>query len=336
MIKTNQPSLVRIVLQTFVCFMLFHLPSGSFVAFAQLDIVITRRNDSEQTLKRSGSIVQWKGQSLTINSSGIVREIENEQIIEVKTNWGEDYLSGLSELKTGKTQIAIVKFQESLRIEQRPWVQQIIRAKLVDAYQSIEKHGAAIEQFLQIVREDPNTRFLHLAPLPWATAGNSLNESALQWNSSPDSVTKLIGASWLLGGAERKKGITALEELSRDIDPRIKNLAIAQLWRTRVNANAKQVNAWRGIVEQMPRELRAGPYLVLAEAQARAGLVDPAIVNLMRIPILYPEQTALSAAALYRSRNLLHNRGQTDQARSLLNELITNYPQTIWAQQATQ
>ena len=86
----------------------------------------------------------------------------------------------------------------------------------------------------------------------------------------------------------------------------------------------------------MPRDLRAGPYLVLAEAQARAGLIEQALVNLMRIPILYPEQRTLCAAALYRAASLLHNKGQTEQAQTLLNELITYYPQTIWAQQATQ
>ena len=149
-------------------------------------------------------------------------------------------------------------------------------------------------------------------------------------------MTQLIGASWLLGGPNRDKGIKLLEELSRDIDPRIKNLAIAQLWRTRVGANRKQVEVWQKTVDQMPRDLRAGPYLVLADAQARAGWTDMAIVNLMRIPILFAEQKTLSAAALYRTGNLLHNTGNTEQAQSILNELVTNYPQTIWAQQATQ
>jgi tetratricopeptide (TPR) repeat protein len=306
------------------------------MAMAQLDVVITRRKDSEQTLKRKGLIVQWKGLSLTINSNGIQREIDNDQIVEVQTKWSDAYRSGLAELKTGKTRIPIIQLEEALKNESRAWAQQIIRAKLVDAYQSIEKHGSAVKHFLQIVQEDPNSRFLHLAPLPWTGSGNSLDRSALQWIESPDSVTQLIGASWLLGGTERDKGIKMLEELSRDIDPRIKNPAIAQLWRTRVNVNAKQIEVWQGIVDRMPRELRAGPYFVLAGAQSGAGQSEQAILNLMRIPILYPEQKTLSAAALYRSGSLLHNKGQTEQAQSLLNELMTYYPQTIWAQQATQ
>jgi tetratricopeptide (TPR) repeat protein len=337
MIKTNQPILFscrsharRMVLAMLI--LAFVVPD---VAQAQVDVVITRRKDSEQTLRRKGTIVEWKGMSLTINTDGIGREIDNDQIVQVQTNWGDDYRSGLAELRTGKTQIAIIKFQEALRNETRPWVQRIIRAKLVDAFQSIEKHTSAVEQFLLIVREDPQTRFLHLAPLPWTGSDNSLGPAAQKWIESPDSVTQLIGASWLLGGPNRNQGIKLLEELSKGIDPGIKNLAIAQLWRTRVSLNPKQVEVWQGIVDQMPRDLRAGPYLVLAEAQARTGMSEMAIVNLMRIPILYAEQKTLSAAALYRSVNLLHNKGSTEQAQSILNELVTYYPQTIWAQQAT-
>lgn len=338
MFQTSHPNLLRhhVPTQPLIVSLLFLASMFPSVARAQLDVVVTRRKNSEQTLNRKGTIVQWKGMSLTISSDGIEREIDNDQIIEIQTNWSDEYRSGLAETNAGKTQIAIVKFQEALKIESRPWAQRIIRAKLVDTLQSIEKHASAVDQFLQIVREDPQTRFLHLAPLPWTGSSNSLDQFAVQWIESRDSVTQLIGASWLLGGTERDRGIKMLEELSNDIDPGIKNIAIAQLWRTRVNVSAKQVKVWQDIVDRMPPELRAGPYLVLADAQARAGLTEMAIVNWMRIPILYPEQKTLSAAALYRSGSLLHNKGQTKQAQSLLNELVTHYPQTIWAQQATQ
>ena len=115
MIHMNLPNWLRHRLQTrttIVSMMLltFIIPG---TVQAQVDVVVTRRKDSEQTLQRKGTIVQWKGMSLTINSNGIEREIENDQIIDVQTNWSDDYLSGLTELKTGKTQIAIVKFQEA-------------------------------------------------------------------------------------------------------------------------------------------------------------------------------------------------------------------------------
>ncbi|MDA7928628.1 tetratricopeptide repeat protein, partial [Mariniblastus sp.] len=103
-----------------------------------------------------------------------------------------------------------------------------------------------------------------------------------------------------------------------------------------LNVTDKQVKPWEKTILGLPREFRAGPYLVLAEAQSRVGQTQPAIANLMRIPILFPEQKSLVAAALYRAGNLLENQGKSDLAQSILNELVTLYPQTIWAKQINQ
>ena len=316
------------------------LCSGLFAtttyAQTESDTVVVRRQDSQQTLKRRGTIVEWKGLSLTLNSNGREREIDNDEIVEVQTGWGQDYVEGVRELKQGKTNQAVIKLQSALASESRPWAKRIIRSRLVDAFQTLEQPAAAVEQFLLIVREDPQTRFLHLAPLPWTGSSNALQSQAQQWIQSREPLMQLIGASWLLSGPQRQQAIKVLESLARDIDARIKNIAIAQLWRTRTTVNQRQTEVWQGIIEKMPRSLRAGPYLVLADAQARTGLTELAQINLMRIPILYPDQQSLSAAALYRAANLMHNGGDTQRAQSLLNELVTNYPQTIWAQQATQ
>ena len=86
----------------------------------------------------------------------------------------------------------------------------------------------------------------------------------------------------------------------------------------------------------MPRQFRAGPLFVLAGAQANCQKTDLALINYMRIPILHPQQRALAAAALYRSAGLLHNKGDAKQSKAVLNELLSKYPETIWAQQASQ
>ena len=74
---------------------------------AQDDVVITKRTGkngtASGTLKRKGTITQWKGLSLTIFSSGTEREIDNDNIVEVKTTWSEDYIAGLNAIRTGQT-----------------------------------------------------------------------------------------------------------------------------------------------------------------------------------------------------------------------------------------
>ncbi len=307
---------------------------GLSLAQETIDTVITRKPEAEKTVKRKGKIIDWRGGTLTIESTGREREIDNNHIVEVQTVWEDSYRNGLNELREGRVKLAIEQFGYAMQKESRPWARRIIRSHLVKSYLAVDRPADAVKQFLEIVAADPQTRFFHLAPLPWAESGTALAQQAEKWIEMRQPVGQLIGASWLLSGAKRSVAIKKLEELSQDIDPRIRTLAIAQLWRTRTNVSPKQTEVWEGLVEKMPRKFRAGPLYVLADAQSKCEKTDSALINLMRIPILYPQQRSLGAAALYRSAGLLHNKGQAKQSKAILSELVTSYPETIWAQQA--
>ena len=84
----------------------------------------------------------------------------------------------------------------------------------------------------------------------------------------------------------------------------------------------------------MPRQVRAGAYLMLADAQARNQQLEAAALNLMRVAILYPEQYNLASAALYRCADLQQTAGQNENAKSLYAEVIKDYGTTVWAAQA--
>ena len=316
-----------------ILFFSLNLPAS---VIGQTDTVVTRRTDDAPTVNRKGTITQWIGDSLTINLKGVEREIDNDSIVKIETQWGVNYKLGVQELNSGNLSFAIVQFEEALTSETRPWAKLIIRAQLIDAYQTTEKYADAIRHFETILREDPQTRFLPLAPICWTGSGTVMTSITGRLKNSRNPFLRLIAASWMLTSLQRNTGIEILQTLSEDIDPRIKNIAIAQLWRTRLNVNDKQVKSWEKIILGLPREFRAGPYLVLAEAQSRVGQTQPAIANLMRIPILFPNQKSLLAAALYRTGKLLDNQGELELAQSILNELGTLYPQTLWAKQIDQ
>jgi len=137
-------------------------------------------------------------------------------------------------------------------------------------------------------------------------------------------------------GAEQQRATTILEGLTQDLDPRIQKLAAMQLWRIRAlnlgTINQRQLEVWEQRIEELPIPLRAGPYYLLAEIQMKTGEVDGAAVNWMRIPILFPEQIGLSAAALYQTSVLLENNQQTETAQALRNELQRLFSQTVWVQ----
>lgn len=303
---------------------------------AQVDTVVTRGDNSSATAKHRGVITNWTGPSLSLQNGTRTREIDNDRIVEIQTSWNPDYLLGKQLLETGKVSQAAAKLRTALAGETRPWAQTIIRSELVRALSAAEDYPVAIQEFAKIIAADPNTRFMHLVPLPWSgSVGNaSVEKIAQPLLASSETALQLIGASWLTGGSDRARARRVLEKLATDDEPEIAGLAAAQLWRTEI-ASVDQMKAghWEQRILQMPNSVRAGPYYVLAMAQARLNQDQQAAVNLMRIPILFPEQEALCSASLYKCAKLLHNSGQTDEAKTLWTELLQNHPESIWAKQ---
>lgn len=303
--------------------------------FVQEDAVIVR-HPSGKTVKRRGVITSWTGSELSLKSGTRTRAIDNDRIVEIQTSWNTNYTEGKQLLAKGDYREAAEKFRKAVAEEKRQWAQLIIRAALVRAYSASDQNAAAVEEFAKIIGGDPQTRFMHLIPLPWSgSVGNAaLKSQAKTWLESSNPVLQLIGASWLTSGVDRSLAIQKLKKLAQDEEPIISRLAAAQILRTEITAvDEQQVSKWEQKISQMPESERAGPYFVLGLAQARLGQNQRAAINLMKIPILFPDQNALSAAALYKCANVLHNDGRTEEARILWNELLTDHPNSIWAQQ---
>lgn len=306
----------------------------SHSAAVSQDVVVIRHSDGKKELKRKGQIDQWIGQTLTLKSDLGVRNIDNDKIIRVETKWSEDYQAGLQLMAANQFSPAIKRFQTALKSEQRPWAKNVIRAKIVHCATSIESYGLAATRFEEIVKHDPQTRFLNMAPIKWTSTAGSTNLGSLakEWMDTNDPTLQLIGASWSTTGITKKQAVSKLEQLTKDFDPKIAGLAAAQLWKARgLSATEKQIDVWIKKLDQLPENLRAGPWFVIAEAQRRAKLNEKAAINFMRVPILYPEQRSLSAAALYQVAGLMHNTNRLSEEAILKNELKENFGDTIWA-----
>jgi tetratricopeptide (TPR) repeat protein len=307
--------------------------TGLSLSAAQ-DVVVVQLKGGEKEANKKGTIVDWKGQSLSLKSSLGVKEIDNDKIVRIQTSWSPEYLAAVELMKVDQFAPAIEKFQTAIESENRPWAKNAIRAKIVECALAIESYGVAANRFEEIVREDAQTRFLYLAPMKWASTAGSSNLTALAetWIETSEPTLQLVGASWLLQGITKKQAIAKLEKLAKDFDPKISGLAAAQLWRGRgLSATEKQIDVWIKKLETLPSNLRAGPWYVVAEAQRRAQLTDKAAINFMRIPILYPEQRSLSAAALYQTAALMHNTNRDQEEAILKNELKENFGDTVWA-----
>lgn len=302
------------------------------------DVLVTQGANSTDKSKRQGVITEWLGHQITLEQSGRARQIDSNTVVEIQTKWPDSYQQATDLMQQRRFDEAVGPLQTAINAETRPWAQRAIGGKLIECYLSTGNEALAIDEFVAIARDDPNTRFYNLAPLPWVStvAMGNISRHADAWMESAEPVEKLMGAAWSLSGPQRNTAIAALKELSGGQNSSVAALAKSQLWRTEsISAKSDTLRRWKSELNVMPRPVRAGAYLMLADAQARNKMEDEAATNLMRIAVLYPEQHGLAATALYRCANLRQNAGHTDESRTLWAEILRNYSNTIWAKQAS-
>lgn len=334
-------------LAAMVFVLVFVLVGSGLTLSAQqpVDIVTLQRPKSPGTMQRKGRIVEWKGTTITIDLGDRQVEADNERIVDVQTKWPPAYQQAKQLAAQGNSLEAINQYMAAIEAESRPWAQRIIRSELVGQFALGGQIDDAALQYAEILSADRNSRFTYLVPLAWTTSTHRFGR-ANDWLDAKESIIQLMGASWLLETPSRAKAIQRLEKLAGDIDPRVSQLAMAQLWRAKTVVNPKQVQRWQEMVEAMPREYRGGPRLVLGKLQARAGATEDALVGWMKVVTLHSDQPALVSASLFLSSKLLlaesSGASQEDvglrkkqQAVTLLNELKSRYPGSFWAQQSS-
>ena len=312
---------------------------SSNISFAQ-DILMVRKAGSDAVRRRKGTIEEWQGFSITLSNNDTSKEFDSTLVVDWQTTWPAAYESGNRLAAGGKTNQAIQKYLTALAEEKRPWAQRIIRSKLMTAYQLVGDSPAAIQEFRIIIKQDPNSRFINRMPLPWSTRVPRVT-GASDWLDSNETPIRLLGAAWSLTSNQQEKAAATLDELAGDLDPRIRDLAAAQLWRLRTRLNLKQVEQWQRVVNEMEPGNRAGPLLILAGAQQKQGDLDKALLNWMKIVTLHEKQSPLVAASLFQIASALKSHTPAPnsekaypKAEQFLAELQQRFPESIWAQQA--
>lgn len=310
--------------------------SGSGAAWTppqELDVVVVRTSDPEVTAKRRGRILDWLGPELTLEIGGSPRAISNEEIVELQVTWPADYQAAQAQLANRQFAEAVPLLSRAIATESRGWAARLIRRDLIRCLSVLGQDAEAIQHFLILLDQDPETRMMDIAPLAWDSglAEARVVDLARQAVKSKGAYPRLLGASWLLGSSDRAAATAVLQELSQDIRPVVAHLATAQLWRSELlTARQTEVDRWARQVERMPRAIQAGPLYVLGLAEERLGKSDDALMAWLRIPILHAEQERLSAVALVRAAGILEARGQVPEARRVWSELASQFPATSW------
>ena len=293
-------------------------------------------NQNEGTRRLRGKITRWQGSSLTLAAGARDRQIDNARIVGIETTWSQSAVEAHQLLAVGNFSRAVVLLRQAIGDEQRPWAGAMLQADLVQALLATDQSAAACDQFLTLLRDDPNTRFLKIAPLAWTDESSdaSLVGRASEWLNVEAPAAQLLAASYLIGTAQQETALETLERLVQDLDPQIAGLAAAQVWRTRNSVDTRLLEQWNRKVLSLPKELRPGPYYVLAKHYEAANQYDEAITTWMRLPILYDDQPDLAAAALYRVTRLMHNTSAKESADLVRQELVRRFPDSAWTQRA--
>jgi tetratricopeptide (TPR) repeat protein len=306
-------------------------------------VVVNSTRPGQPPVQRQGEIVDLAGNQLVFRTpSGVNETIALQQVASWRTTWPAAKEQADALFLEKKYTEAAALYVRAREEEQRPWARRQIIGRLVEVHGATGNLAAAADEFLILVTSDPETSFWEIAPLGWrSTDDANLHARAVQWiRDTRTPARQLMGASWLLAGAQRAEALATLQSLANGPNKRIASLAALQLWRTRiVTSTPDEPPRWLAAVERLPTEVRPIGYFCIGEAFARHNQPAEAALAYLRIPILYAGNRPLSAEALLAAAAQLEKMGRREQAAGLYREVITDHallPAAQFAQQHLQ
>jgi hypothetical protein len=295
------------------------------------DVATVVANDGRTSAKWSGEILDYSGRELRMRlATGREKAFPAARVLGISTPTSGEQQAADAALAKAEFRRALERYRAALdgSHESRDWVRRQILAQIVWCQRGLGQWDAACESFLLLLSRDPKTPYFDAIPLAWTPAEPppALEQKAKTWLAQAESpAARLLGASHLLSTGSRPAAVEQLKRLALDRDPQIALLAQAQLWRTTAfGATDEQLQGWRRALDKVPDSLRAGPDFVVGSASA-ARHPEAAAILLLRVPVLYPRERTLAAAALLRSGQMLENLNRPAEATTLYGELAQNY-----------
>lgn len=303
------------------------------------DVVVLETAEGEQRSVR-GEVTDWTGERLLLRQeNGSEASIPGDRIVEVVSPLSASHLEGIRHRDAAEYEQALEQYRRALGEESRRWRQRQVLAEITSCQMALEQWVAAGESFLLLTESDPSTPFFDRIPLAWTpVVGNiAIDAQARRWMTSDNPIARLLGANLLLAGAGRADAQTVLRRLTSEADARVAALALAQLWRSEVaTAREQDIVGWEKRIDQMPVELRAGPYFVVGRAWAQKRKHEQAALSLLRVPLVYPHMRSLAAGATRLAAIELVKANQPEEAATLFREFLREFDDSPYADDVRQ
>ncbi len=291
-----------------------------------------------------GVILDYTGSQLTVRTgvgSG-TKSFPAAEVVSIQTAYEPEQLRGEELYKAREFLEAEAQFAAAMENEERGWVRrELLAARVRCALQRMDLFAAA-QRFLPLYEGDPTTSHIGLIPLVWDDGAVTVPTSAEQRSlrtSGQSPLGRLILASWQLrvNSTTDPAAEKDLRDLASEADIRVQRLAQAQLWRLRTLSGAvtpTELRRWELLTEDLPSNLRGGPYYLIGTEAARQQMPLQAVAAWLWLPLIYNDQPALAAHAQWRAVEVLANFGDMAAARRLAVELPERFPQTPAASRA--
>ncbi|MCA9245743.1 MAG: hypothetical protein KDA42_01480 [Planctomycetales bacterium] len=294
-------------------------------------VTLAAEEDGGGGIQIEGDIVEYTGSVIRIrNANGVERNYAASRVRELEADWLQQHADADETWRNGDVAAALRQYSEALAAEERVWVRRLILSRICLGMWAQGQVEQAASRFLALVASDPQTPHAGVIPLAWEPSEAVAKSTALGWLGQTDRPWgRLLGASYLLASDHRLEAGQTLQQLSRDADQRIASLATAQLWRIEAfRADETLVAKWQNSIEEMPIEVRAGPYYLVGRTWLRLERYEDASLTLLHVRILYPDIQWLAASSLLQAAESQQRAGMTEQASQLLRELESVYRQS--------
>ena len=312
------------------------LAAALATATAHADTVWLRPPSGGELYAVEGTIADYTGEALTlVQPTGRPKRYPAERVARIETVYTAPHVAGRQLLEMKKWIDAASRLVAASREESRKWARRQALADLMRSYAALGQTKQAGDLMIALASSDPATPAWSEAPLPWFASDAISVSDARAWLARSEDSARLLGAAWLLGTSDRAIAMTELRTLTRSERPSIARLAEAQLWRLDLQrADDAQVDRWASRVQSLPAILRPGPRHLLAQAYLRQKRYDEAALAALEAPLTGAGSYRLAARSLLLAARSLQKAGHHDEADKLLGEIIQDYADTPWRQDA--
>ena len=295
------------------------------------DVVHLTSQDGEAATRVRGEVVDFTGRQLLLKTAtGREQSIPSHRVERIDTTYSAEHRAAdaLFDKRAFRQALDQYRLALSATREPRDWVRRRILAQIVWCHRSLGQPDQAGEYFLILLSRDPTTPDFACIPLAWTDAPPppAVVPKAQAWLAdAKNPAADLIGASLLVASDQKAAALDHLKRLATDADARIAWLAQAQLWRAQAaTATTAQLRSWSEVISAHDSALVAGAQFLVGTALARSE-PEAAALALLKLPILYPREHHLSAAALLLAGECLQQAGRKSQAAGLYRELVDQY-----------